>query len=54
MKVVLLTLQDKHLCARQSKCYFIVDKVEYFFHFIFGEGVATDPSKIAPMVKYPL
>ncbi|GJU14800.1 retrotransposon-related protein [Tanacetum coccineum] len=42
------------LFAKQSKCSFVVKKVEYLRHVITGEGVATDPSKIEEIKNWPV
>nr|XP_023922292.1 uncharacterized protein LOC112033747 [Quercus suber] len=38
--------------AKQSKCMFACNEVEYLGHLIFGEGVRTDPKKIAAMQQW--
>ena len=38
---------------KRSKCTFRETKIEYSGHIITGEGVSTDPVKIAVMVKWP-
>ncbi|GKC27067.1 reverse transcriptase [Tanacetum coccineum] len=40
------------LYAKQSKCSFAMDKVEYLGHLIYAEGVSTDPSKIQAMKNW--
>ena len=50
---VLQTLQENHLFAKRSKCEFGKQQVEYLGHILRGEGVATDPVKIAAMVRWP-
>ena len=38
VRVVLNLLGTNTLYAKESKCYFGVDQVEYLRHFIFGRG----------------
>lgn len=41
------------LYGKKSKCSFAITKVEYLGHFISGQGVETDPAKIASVQKWP-
>lgn len=41
------------LIAKESKCNFIMDKVEYSGHFIFATGVETDPRKFHAISNWP-
>lgn len=43
---VFTLMKDNHMYAKQSKCTFAVNKVKYLGHFISGEGVETNPSKV--------
>ncbi|XP_020095072.1 uncharacterized protein LOC109714771 [Ananas comosus] len=54
LEVVLKLLQDNHLFAKRSKCFFGQKQVEYLGHLITETGVATDPSKIEAMKNWPL
>ncbi|GJR56618.1 putative mitochondrial protein [Tanacetum coccineum] len=51
---VLQVMKDNTLYAKKSKCYFAVPQVEYLGHIISAQGVATDPSKIEAMQKWPI
>ncbi|GJY52038.1 putative mitochondrial protein [Tanacetum coccineum] len=42
------------LYAKRSKCMFGTDKVEYLGHVISAKGVATNPSKVEAMSKWPM
>ena len=53
LKEVLLTMRANSLLGKKSKCAFGVTKVEYLGHFIFGEGVSTDPSKVKAVQEWP-
>jgi hypothetical protein len=46
-------LRENKLSAKLSKCTFGQKKVEYLGHIISGQGVGTDPEKIAAIVKWP-
>jgi Reverse transcriptase (RNA-dependent DNA polymerase)/RNase H-like domain found in reverse transcriptase/Retroviral aspartyl protease len=54
LRLVLQILQDNQLTAKWSKCNFGVATVEYLGHIITGQGVATDPNKVAAMQNWPL
>ena len=47
LRIVLTILKNNTLYAKESKCSFGVNMVEYLGHFVFGSGVSTDPDKIA-------
>ncbi|KAL8087895.1 hypothetical protein AgCh_037873 [Apium graveolens] len=49
-----LRLHPDEMYAKQSKCFFAVDKVEYLGHFISGKGIETDPSKISVVDSWPV
>jgi hypothetical protein len=50
LTMVLQILRQHQLKAKLSKCTFGQNQVEYLGHIISGQGVATDPSKIADIV----
>uniref|UniRef100_A0A2N9HH28 Reverse transcriptase n=1 Tax=Fagus sylvatica TaxID=28930 RepID=A0A2N9HH28_FAGSY len=54
LKTVLQILALHHLYAKMSKCVFGTSEVDYLGHIISGEGVKTDPKKIAAMIASPL
>lgn len=41
------------MSAKDSKCVFASDKVEYLGHFISAKGVETDPKKIPSIASWP-
>ncbi len=49
---VLELMRANHLYAKRSKCAFGRNQVEYMWHIISAEGVATDPSKSEAMVHW--
>jgi hypothetical protein len=54
LQIVLQTLRDNKLFAKQSKCVFATNQVEYFGHIITAQGVSTDPKKIEAVKAWPL
>ena len=46
-------MRDNRMYAKESKCIFSADKVEYLGHFISGDGVETDPRKIDAIHSWP-
>lgn len=46
-------MRHHSLFAKESKCCFVMDKVEYFGHYISGQGVETDARKIKTIVNWP-
>ncbi|GKC84187.1 putative mitochondrial protein [Tanacetum coccineum] len=54
LSVVLETMRQNQLFAKQSKCVFGTKQVEYLGHVISALGVATNPSKIKAMQDWPV
>nr|GEV28394.1 hypothetical protein [Tanacetum cinerariifolium] len=54
LELVLQVLRQNTLYAKQSKCVFKTEKVEYLGHVITRKGVATDKSKIEAMQNWPV
>lgn len=46
LRLTLQLMRDNQFFAMKSKCFFVGSQVEYLDHFISGQGVSTDPSKI--------
>ena len=38
---------------KKSKCCFFMRRVEYLGHFIYVEGVETDPAKVQIVKEWP-
>ncbi len=54
LEKVLETLCRQQLYAKQSKCYFGQQKVEYLGYIITLERVAIDPTKVEAMVNWSI
>lgn len=54
LRTVLEILQSHTLYAKMSKCTFGVREIEYLGHVISGDGVKTDPTKVAAMLEWPI
>lgn len=53
LKQVLDKLRKHQLYMKMSKCSFAQSQLEYLGHIISDQGVATDPTKTAAMVRWP-
>ena len=51
---MLQLLNEKHLYAKPSKCFFGVKEVEYLGHIVYHEGVEVDPNKIKSMMDWTI
>ena len=49
---VLQLLEAEQLYAKPSKCFFMVQEVEYLGHIVSDEGVKVDPNKIKAMMDW--
>lgn len=47
-------MRANSLYTKDSKCCFVMDKIEYLGHFISAQGVETDPRKISTVVNWPV
>lgn len=50
LRIILLTLKDKKLYAKLSKCEFLLKEVSLTGHVISRGGIIVDPSKVKPIV----
>ena len=48
-----LHLRSHQLYVKLSKCAFAETEVEFSGHIVLGEGVMTDPAKVAAIVQWP-
>ncbi|GJT84891.1 pentatricopeptide repeat-containing protein [Tanacetum coccineum] len=53
LRIILETMLQHTLFAKESKCTFAASQVEYLGHIINAKGVATDPAKIQAMKSWP-
>lgn len=54
LKSVFQKMEEHQLFAKQSKCFFGVEEIEYLGHFITEKGVSTDPQKVAAIRNWPI
>ena len=54
LREVLTVLRENRFYVKESKCSFGQQTLEYLGHVISDKGVATDPSKIAAMLDWPV
>ena len=53
LRTILQVLRENHLFAKLNKCIFGQKEVEYLGHIISKSGLATDPTKISIIQKWP-
>ena len=53
LRTILQVLRENQLFAKLSKCIFGQKEVEYLGHIISKSGLATDPTKISIIQKWP-
>lgn len=53
VKAVLQLMKEHQLYAKESKCSFRQQKLEYLGHIISKGGVSTDPEKVFAMKNWP-
>ena len=51
-RLVFQLLSNNQLVAKENKCVFGTDKIEYLGHVIDKEGVTTDPLKVATILQW--
>ncbi|GJS32512.1 retrotransposon-related protein [Tanacetum coccineum] len=54
LRTVLQIMQQHTLFAKESKCTFAANKMEYLGHIISDKGVSTDPTKIQATKHWPI
>ncbi|GMJ03386.1 hypothetical protein HRI_004007800 [Hibiscus trionum] len=54
LTTVLDLLKANKLFAKQSKCFFGQQQVDYLGHIIYAKGVSTDPIKVEARSDWPL
>ena len=50
LRAVLTSLRSHQLCAKQSKCSFAMESMEYLGHTIDGHGMSPDLAKVNAML----
>ena len=53
LKIVMDRIQAKGLKLKPKKCSFFQKSVNFLGHIVSGEGIATDPAKIAKVEQWP-
>lgn len=54
LQKVLGCLQEQVFFAKESKCQFFQDTIEYLGHVVTGGVVKADPKKIGAMIQWPI
>ena len=52
LRIVLQTLREKQLCAKLSKCDFLLKEVSFLGHIVSTENIRVDPTKIEAIVSW--
>ena len=53
LRKVFQLLRENSLYAKESKCEFFKDSIQYLSHVIFTEGIAMDASKVDAILQWP-
>lgn len=53
LRLVFQRLKDTKFFLKKSKCSFAQSSIDYLGHIISANGVATDPTKMEAMLKWP-
>lgn len=53
LRQVFEVMRRNNLYAKNSKCEFVTERVEYLGHFIEAKGVSTDPNKVKAVQDWP-
>ena len=54
LKIVLQILTQEGFCVKARKCTFGADEIELLGHKVSKNGIEVSPSKIKPIVKFPI
>ena len=54
LRKVFQLLRENALYAKDSKCKFLKDSIQYLGHVISAEGIAMDASKVDAIVRWPV
>ena len=54
LKLVFQVLQQHKFYVKLNKCQFAITSIEYLGHIISDKGVATDKSKTAVLLQWPI
>jgi len=54
LRIVLRTLRQVKLYAKQSKCEFYLNSVAFLGHIVSVEGISVDSSKVQAVKDWPI
>jgi hypothetical protein len=54
LEQVIAKINEHNLKISPSKCSFFQEKVNFLGHVVSGEGISTDPEKIAAVTRWPI
>ena len=53
LRLVLEKLREHHLFAKQSKCAFLLEEVEFLGHVVSSQGIKMDAAKVKAVADWP-
>ena len=53
LRLVLEKLREHHLFAKQSKCAFLLEEVEFLGHIVSSQGIKMDAAKVKAVADWP-